>query len=190
MERLGKINKVEIYYLHWDDPKRDFYLEWLPDKIYALFLIADDENRKEDYKMMADFFARKNVIEVTSSGKECGLIDYIFDNAIISKEVLEGRDHGHPDFLEGTATTNEWDNFDWGYWMTLRISEYNTVDEIICIDFTEQRVRKYLKQITKVVRKEWSPRIYPKGKIIEKEPLYDDEIKKPLKRSQRGFERN
>ena len=190
MERLGKINKVDIYYLHWDDPKREFYLEWLPDKIFALFVIADDEHRRDDYKKMAGFFVNKKVIEVNSSDKEYDLIHDIFDRATINKEVSEGRDHTHSDFLEGTATTNGWDNFNQGFWMTTEIVEFDPVDEIICIDFTQRRVRKYLKQITKIVRKGWSPRSHFYWVLPPKYPIYDDEIKKPLRKSQKGFEKD
>lgn len=190
MERLGKINKVDIFYLHWDDPKREFYLEWLPDKVYALFVIGDDVNRKEDYKKMAEFFVNKRVVEVNSAGKEYDLIHDIFDRATIDKEVSEGRDHNHPDFLEGTATTNGWENFNEGFWMTTEIYEFDKLDEIICLDFTKRSIRKYLKQITKIVRKNWIPREHFYWVTSPKEPIYDDEIKKPLKRSQRGFEKD
>lgn len=189
MERLGKINKVDIFYLHWDDPKRDFYLEWLPDKIFALFVIADDEHRRDDYKKMAEFFVNKKVVEVNSAGKEYDLIHDIFDRATINKEVAEGRDDTHSDFLEGTATTNGWDNFNQGFWMTTEIVEFDPLDEIICIDFTQRRVRKYFKQITKIIRKGWSPRSHFHWITPPKEPLYDDEIKKPLRKSQKGFEK-
>ena len=190
MERLGKINKVDIYYLHWDDPKRDFYLERLPDKIYSLFVIADDRERKRDYEEMSKFFANKIVDTVSSAGKEYDLIHDVYDNAIIDKEILDGRDNTHADFLNRTAVTNGWDNFDWGFCMTTNtFYDFETIDVVICIDFTERKVRKYLKQITKVVRKNWSPRSLPRGVIPPKEPIYNDEIKKPLKRSQRGFEK-
>lgn len=74
--------------------------------------------------------------------------------------------------------------------MSTQIYDNDPLDEIICIDFTKRKVRKYLKHITKIVRKEWSPRIYPYGEIKVKEPIYDDETKKPLRKSQKGFEKD
>jgi len=192
MERLGKINKVDIYYLHWDDPKRDYYLEWLPDKIYVLFVIGDDANRMEDYKKMTEFFISKNVFEVYLVGKDETTIYRIYKDRIFKKEEDEGRGYPHPKFLEGATWTSTNDNFDWGFWMTTEIYEFDPIDEIICIDFTERKVRKYLKHITKLIRKGWLPRSNYKEfsvGIKPKEPIYDDEIKKPLKRSQRGFEK-
>jgi hypothetical protein len=190
MERLGKINKVDIFYLHWDDPKREFYLDWLPDKIYSLFVIADDENRREDYEEMSKFFGRKKVDTVNSAGKEYDLLHDIFDIAIPNKEEFE-RSGNTGNFLDGTAVTNGNENFDWGFWMTTQVFyDHETIDEIICIDFTKRRVKKYLKLITKIVRKDWSPRSLPKGVIPPKEPIYDDEIKKPLRKSQKGFEKD
>lgn len=177
--------------MHWDDPKRDFYLEWLPDKIYSLFVIADDKDRRSDYEEMAKFFAYKTVDTISSAGKEYDLIHDIFDRAIINKEVSEGKDHDHPDFLERTAMTNGWDNFDWGFWMTTDcFYDFDSIDRIICIDFTKRRVKNYLKQIVKAIRKGWSPRTYYRIGIIPKEPIYDDEIKKPLRKSQKGFEKD
>jgi len=189
MERLGKINKVDIYYLHWDDPKRDYYLEWLPDKIYALFIIADNENRKGDYKNMVEKFIEKKIIWVKSAGKEYDVIHNIFDRAAIDKEIREGRNHDHPDFLEGTAITDGYDEFGKGFWATTWIVEHEPLDAIICIDFTQRKVKKYLEALTKIIRKGWGPKSRFYWVSPPKEPIYDDEIKKPLKRSQRGFEK-
>lgn len=188
MERLGKINKVNMFYLHWDNPKRDFYLDWLPDKIYVLFIIADDENREDDYLKMAEFFTDKNVFEVYFVGKDEVTAYNVYRETKFKSEEEKGRGYPHPDFLKDAACTSTDDNFDWGFWMTTRISQYHTIDEIICVDFTHRRVKKYLKMITKVCRKEWGPR----GDLIDviKEPLYDDEIKKPLRKSQKGFEKD
>ncbi len=190
MERLGKINKVNIYYLHWDDPKRDFYLDWLPHKIYVLFVIADDKNRKSDYLKLAEFFINKNVYEVYFVGENENTAYRAYVDTKFKKEEDEGRGYPHSDFLKDAVYTSTNDNFDWGFWMATETVVFEPMDEMICIDFTTRVVKKYLKKITKIIRKGLLPRSNYKGYIKPKEPIYDDEIKKPLKRSQRGFEKH
>lgn len=189
MERLGKIANRNIYYFHWNDEKRNYYLENLPKQKWKLFVIGDD-NLETEYTLLAQKSADENLYEMNSAGKECELIHDIFDNVIIQKKEDNGEPMDSPDDFENTALTGWWtDEFNWGYWMSVS----NYVDDepediiriLICIDFTEKGVRKYLKQITKIIRKGWLPRSFLKIPCI-----YDDEIKKPLRKSQKGFEKD
>ncbi len=190
MERLGKINKIDIFYLHWDDPKRDFYLDWLPDKIYALFAVGDDANRRDDYKKMASIFLNKNVIWLKTAGKENELIHDLYDSVVIDNELSNGRDHTHPNFLKDKAITDFYDEFGEGFWASTWLVDHEPLDVILCIDFTERRVRDYLKILTKIIRKGWGPRSRFYWISAPKESTYNDEIKKPLRKSQKGFEKD
>ncbi len=194
MERLGKIANRDIYYFHWNDEKRNYYLENLPKQKWSLFVIGDD-NLETEYTLLAQKSADENLYGMNSAGKECELIHDIFDNAIIQKKKDNNEPMDSPDDFENTALTAWYTNkFDWGYWSSVinfdDDEEEDIIRLIICVDFTEKRVGKYLKQITKIIRKGWGPRSGPKGALYKNQPIYDDEIKKPLKRSQRGFEKD
>ena len=191
MERLGKIDKRNIYYFRWDDEKREYYLENFPKRKWALFVIGAGR-LDEDYKLLAEKSVVENLIFMSSAGDECELIHDIFDRVVIQKVKDSGADMDAPDIFEDTAMT-VWNTnkFDWGYWAAT-IDDYcdEKVKILICVDFTKRGVRKYLLRLTKMIRKRWLPPSGPKGTLTFNEPLYDDEIKKPLRKSQKGFEKH
>lgn len=194
MERLGKIDKKNIFYFHWNDEKRNFYLENLPIKRWVMFVIGD-EKLNEDYKILAEKSADVNLVELHSAGDECELIHDIFDNVIIQKKKDRGEPMDSPDDFENTAMTAWWtEEFDWGYWTACYTDDYRDYDEkirtLICVDFTDKGVKNCLLRLTKMIRKGWVPSEGKKNKRKKfSKPFYDDEIKKPLRKSQKGFEK-
>jgi hypothetical protein len=193
MERLGKIVNRNIYYFHWNDVKRNYYLENLPKQKWMLFVIGDD-NFETEYTLLAQKSADENLYEMNSAGNECELIHDIFDNVIIQKKKDNNEPMDSPEDFENTALTGWYTNeFDRGYWMSVINYDDDDPEDIIrvlvCVDFTKRGVRKYLKQITKIIRKDWGPRSRFKEDEPFQTPIYDDEIKKPLRKSQKGFEK-
>lgn len=193
MERLGKIVNRDIYYFHWNDEKRDYYLDNLPKQKWKLFVIGDD-NLETEYTLLAQKSADENLFEMNSAGKKCELIHDIFDNVIIEQERIKGK-LDTPEAFENTALTGWWTNeFDWGFWMSVSNYDDDEPEDIIrvlvCVDFTKKGLKKYLKQITKAIRKGWVPRNFKEEGAHSFTPIYDDEIQKPLRKSQKGFEKD
>lgn len=196
MERIGRAEGKEIYYFHWNDERRDYFLEKLPKKERWVLFVIGDNKLNEDYKLLAEKSAEYNLVEMASAGIECELIHDIFDDVICEKEKAKGR-LDTPQAFENTPMTN-WNTnkFDSGFWAICDCDGYEEDDInipiLICVDFTPRGVKKYLKDITKLIRKGWTPRIVwtPYANSVKTKPRYDDEIKKPLKRSQRGFEKD
>ncbi|MBX7046602.1 MAG: hypothetical protein K1X86_12280 [Ignavibacteria bacterium] len=195
MKRIGRAEGKEIYYFHWNDERRDYYLERLPKKQRWVLFVIGDEKLNDDYRLLAEKSADEYLVGMNSAGIECELIHDIFDDVIIKKRYDKGGLTGSPDDYEGTALTSWWtDEFDWGYWMSCREMDHDEYDReirlMICVDFTKKGVKKYLMHCTKLIRKGWIPRSGHKGELFKTKPIYDDEIKKPLRKSQKGFEKD
>ncbi len=195
MERLGKVYGKNVYYFHWNHERRNYYLEKLPKKEKWLLFVIGDDKLNEEYKLLAEKSVEENLIEMSAAGIECELIHDIFDGVIIEKERVKGTLDTTEAFNNTTMTVWNTNKFDSGYWGICACDGYEEEDIkigiLICVDFTSRGVKKYLKHITKLIRKGWLPRTVwtPYANSVNTKPIYDDEIIKPLKRSQRGFDK-
>ena len=170
MERIGKIDEKEIFYLRSEDI--DKYLNQLPQKNWLLFAIGNSNSEKE-YRCLADACIEKNVLYVCTAGKECKLIHDIFDAVDIERLKRNGEYEKLGLSVYFVMTTWHGD-FDEGLWFasTAAFSEFGEIEKIICVDFTEKKVRNYISKLIEQINTGW----LPEDEEITKEPLYDDEL--------------
>ena len=156
MERIGKINDREIFYISTKDKLE--WLDLLPTEKWVVFTIADKENKEILYESTAKILD-KNVTYTCSAGELAGLTEQYFDEEIgwrgVQYEEKTGKEYDH----EQSPMTTMHRNFGEGFWFasTLAYDGEKEINKVVCIDFTTRKVKKHLTELVKKINKGWLP---------------------------------
>lgn len=173
MTEIGIINNRQIFYINI---RTD--LEWytkLPSTNWLAFTIADlkDQNLLNDLSLKC---LDANVSYVCCVGQLASLTDDYFDEEIVRRQVEIEKRTGKPQDYETTTMTTFHSNFDEGFWFAIYSAfatvyeEYIPIQKIVCLDLTEQGVKKYLLLLTEKMKTDWLP---PDEEIVI--PKYDND---------------
>ncbi len=156
MERIGKINNREIFYISTKDNSE--WLNSLPTDKWVVFTIADKENREilnESTVRILD----KNVTYTCSAGELAGLTEQYFDEEIVLRGVQYEDETGKKYDYEQSPMTTMHRNFGEGIWFASTLA-YNgdiEINKVICIDFTTRKVKKHLTKLVEKINNGWLP---------------------------------
>lgn len=156
MERIGKINNRDVFYISTNDNSN--WLDLLPTEKWVVFTIADKEN-KEILSESTAKILNKNVTYTCSAGELAGLTEQYFDEEIgwrgVQYEEKSGKDY---DYEQSPMTTMH-RNFGEGFWFasTLAHDGEKEINKVVCIDFTTRKVKKHLTELIGKINNGWLP---------------------------------
>tara|TARA_R100001369_G_scaffold31211_1_gene55308 strand:- start:1179 stop:1685 length:507 start_codon:yes stop_codon:yes gene_type:complete len=156
MERIGKINDRDIFYISTKD--NSDWLNLLPTKKWVVFTIADKENKEILHESITRILD-KNVTYTCSAGELAGLTEQYFDEEIVLRGIQNEEKTGKKYDYEQSAMTTMHQNFSEGFWFSAfcAFDEYKDINKIVCIDFTSRKVKKHLTELVEKINNGWLP---------------------------------
>ena len=150
MERIGKINDREIFYISTKDESE--WLNLIPTEKWVVFTIADKEN-KEILHESTSRILDKNVTYTCSAGELAGLTEQYFDEEIGWRGVQYEEKTGKEYDYEQSPMTTMHRNFGEGFWFasTLAYDGEKEINKVVCIDFTTRKVKKHLTELVEKI---------------------------------------
>ncbi|MBP6215282.1 MAG: hypothetical protein KA399_03695 [Chitinophagaceae bacterium] len=173
MTKIGELNDRQIFFtnvrvdLHWFDK--------LPSSNWLAFTIADTA----DKELLSDTTKKcldSNVLYTCNAGQLGSDTEDYFDEEIVWRQVQIEERTGKPQDYKTSPMTTSHRNFDEGFWFATTVAnataydEYIPIDKVVCIDMTQQGVKKYLLELIDKIKNGW----LPSDKEIEV-PKYDTE---------------
>jgi hypothetical protein len=158
--KLGEYNNRQIFYtnvrtdINWFDK--------LPSSNWLAFTIADST----DKEILSDTTKKcldKNVLYTCSTGQLGSDTEDYFDEEIVWRKVQIEEQTGKPQDYETSPMTTFHRNFDEGFWFATTVAnataydEYISIDKVVCIDMTQQGVKKYLLELIDKIKNGWLP---------------------------------
>jgi len=104
-----------------------------------------------------------NVLYTCSAGQLGSDTEDYFDEEIVWRQVQIEERTGKPQDYETSPMTTFHRNFDEGFWFATSVAnaiafdEYIPIDKVVCIDMTQQGVKKYLEALIDKINKGWLP---------------------------------
>jgi hypothetical protein len=156
MERIGKINDREIFYISTKD--NSDWLNSLPTEKWVVFTIADTENREILHESTSRILD-KNVTYTCSAGELAGLTEQYFDEEIVWRGVQYEEKTGKEYDYEQSPMTTMHQNFSEGFWFSAFCAfDGNTeINKIVCVDFTTRKVKNHLTKLVGKINNGWLP---------------------------------
>ena len=156
MERIGKINDREIFYISTKDESK--WLNLIPTEKWVVFTIVDKEN-KEILHESTSRILDKNVTYTCSAGELAGLTEQYFDEEIGWRGVQYEEKTGKEYDYEQSPMTTMHRNFGEGFWFasTLAYDGEKEINNVVCIDFTTRKVKKHLTELVEKINNGWLP---------------------------------
>ena len=156
MERIGKINDREIFYISTKDESK--WLNLIPTEKWVVFTIVDKEN-KEILHESTSRILDKNVTYTCSAGELAGLTEQYFDEEIGWRGVQYEEKTGKEYDYEQSPMTTMHRNFGEGFWFasTLAYDGEKEINKVVCIDFTTRKVKKHLTELVEKINNGWLP---------------------------------
>ena len=156
MERIGKINNRDVFYISTNDNSN--WLDFLPTENWVVFTIADKENKEIPHESTAQILD-KNVTYTCSAGELAGLTEQYFDEEIGWRGVQYEEKTGKQYDYEQTPMTTMHQNFSEGFWFSgfCAFDGEKEIDKIVCIDFTTRKVKRHLTELVKKINNGWLP---------------------------------
>lgn len=160
MTKIGEYNDRQIFYtnvradLNWFDK--------LPLSNWLAFTIADTS----DKELLNDTTIKcldKSVLYTCSAGQLCQETESYFDQEIVWRQVQIEEQTGKPQDYETSPMTTSSKNFDEEFWFAIQSAyataydKYIPIDKVICIDMTQQGVKKYLVALVEKIKNGWLP---------------------------------
>ena len=158
--KIGEYNDRRIFYsnvrvdLQWFDK--------LPSTNWLAFTIADTA----DKDLLSDTTIKcldKNVLYTCSVGQLRSETEDYFDQEIVWRQVQIEEKTGKSQDYETSPMTTSHKNFDEGFWFAIQSAyataydKYIPIDKVVCIDMTQQGVKKYLLLLIDKIRNGWVP---------------------------------
>ena len=156
MERIGKINDREIFYISTKDKSE--WLNLIPTEKWVVFTITDKEN-KEILHESTSHILDNNVTYTCSAGELAGLTEQYFDEEIGWRGVQYEEKTGKEYDYEQSPMTTMHRNFGEGFWFasTLAYDGEKEINKVVCIDFTTRKVKKHLTELVEKINNGWLP---------------------------------
>ena len=156
MERIGKINDREIFYISTKDKSE--WLNLIPTEKWVVFTIADKENKEILHESTSQILD-KNVTYTCSAGELAGLTEQYFDEEIGWRGVQYEEKTGKEYDYEQSPMTTMHRNFGEGFWFasTLAYDGEKEINKVVCIDFTTRKVKKHLTELVEKINNGWLP---------------------------------
>jgi hypothetical protein len=156
MERIGKINDREIFYISIRDNLN--WLNLLPIDKWVAFTISDNE----DKEMLNDCtigILDKNVTYTCSAGELGSLTEDYFDQEIGWRGVQYEEKTGKEFDYDKSPMTTMHRNFGEGFWFasTLAYDGEKEIDKVVCVDFTTRKVKQHLIELIEKINNSWLP---------------------------------
>lgn len=156
MERLGEINRREVFYLQTRSVKK--WTDQLPSKNWLAVFIGNqgDIDHIDD---IARQCLKKNVVYVCVLGQKRQAIENAFDFAIVGEKIEKGESVSSPDDFENSPMTTVHEDFEEGFWFAMVVASHPKMDieKVICIDFTEKGEIERLKTLVTKIHSGWLP---------------------------------
>ena len=140
--------------LHWFDK--------LPSSNWLAYTIAD----MADKDLLSDTTKKcldSNVLYTCSAGQLGSDTENYFDEEIVWRQVQIEEQTGKPQDYETSPMTTFHKNFDEGFCFAITAAyataydEYIPIDTVVCIDMTQQGVKKYLLELIDKIKNGWLP---------------------------------
>ena len=156
MERLGKINDKNILYVYWEDINKS--RSELPTQNWLVFVIGNDKLETE-YLKLAKICIDRKVLFACTAGKECQLIHDTFDQVDINRLKKNGDYDKLEDLSIYFVMTTSHEDFDEGFWFaaTTAFSEFGDIEKVVCVDFTDKKVKYDLQELITKIHEGWLP---------------------------------
>ncbi|MCF7560293.1 hypothetical protein L3X39_06540 [Sabulilitoribacter multivorans] len=156
MELIGRINRRKIYYVQIRNNS-----EWkssLPKNDWVAFTIANKED-EELVPVVVKVCMNKNVSYTCSAGTLSYWTEQYFDEEFVGRAVdYEIQNKKEFDYDSSLMTTSH-DNFSEGFWFatTLAHDPKIEIDKVVCLDFTQRKVKKHLIELIDKINNGWLP---------------------------------
>jgi hypothetical protein len=156
MIQLGTSHDRQIYYSNkWKDAT---WLDNLPNNNWLAFFIGEDIDI-ESFIIFADKAIQNNVLYLCSTGQNSELYHDTFDQRINQLKINKGESISSPDDFVNSPMTTWHNNFSEGFWfaITTAFHELQSIDKIVCIDFTKAGVKQHLLDLINKINNRWLP---------------------------------
>lgn len=160
MTKIGEYNDRQIFYTN---VRTDFnWFDKLPPSNWLAFTIADTA----DKELLNDTTIKclnKSVLYTCSAGQLGSDTEDYFDQEIVWRQVQIEERTGKPQDYETSPMTTYHKNFDEGFWFAIQSAyataydKYIPIDKVVCIDMTQQGVKKYLVSLINKMKTGWLP---------------------------------
>ena len=156
MTKIGELNDRQIFYTNVRTDSDWF--DKLPSANWLALTIADTQ----DKDLLNDTVIKcidKNVLYTCSLGQLASETEDYFDEEIVWRQVQIEEQTGIAQDNEPTPMTSFHRNFDEGFWFATTVAKATThedhipIETVICVDMTQQGVRKYLLELVDKIKK-------------------------------------
>lgn len=156
MERIGKINDREIFYIPIRDNSE--WLSLLPTEKWIAFTIADNEDKEMLHECTIGIL-NQNVTYTCSAGELASLTEDYFDEEIGWRGVQHEEKTGEKFDHDQSPMTTMHQNFSEGFWFSAVVASdgEKQIDKVVCADFTTRKVKKHLTELIEKINNGWLP---------------------------------